>query len=238
MIYGLVLALGGILWMRRVSHLDQLGYRRALWPGALLCAIGLVVLSMAPVHATQAPAIPDASAMYRRWVEQAVAEEWGVEGSTARLAAQIHQESSWNAKAHSSVGAEGLAQFMPSTSRWIATQFPDKLGTFDPWDAQQAALAAAVYDAWLVQRNPGHSECDTWSFALSAYNGGEKQLRKEQTVARAKGLRPDVWPGQVATMRTRSMAAWTENRGYVRRILGVLEPAYLAAGWSGRRACP
>ncbi|MGA7438597.1 MAG: transglycosylase SLT domain-containing protein [Luteibacter sp.] len=241
MIGALLLVFLGALWLQVASRPPLVGFavrRLPRWPGVLMLVAGFSIASIAPVHAATPPSIPEASAMYRRWVEQAVAEEWGVEGSSARLAAQIHQESSWNPKARSPVGAEGLAQFMPSTAKWITTEFPKTLGTFDPWDPQQAALAAAVYDAWLVRRNPGRTECDTWSFALSAYNGGERQLHKEQALALSRGKAADVWQGHVADARTRSLGAWRENRAYVARILLLLEPAYLDAGWSGRKGCP
>lgn len=207
--------------------------------GLALCAVGLALLAGLALAAVPPPrparvVVPEASAMYRRWVEQAVAEEWGVDGSPARLAAQLHQESSWNPKARSPVGAEGLAQFMPGTARWIAQAFPQRLGDFDPWNPQQAALAAAIYDAWLAKRNPGVSACSTWAFALSAYNGGERALRREQASARPHG---GIWFGHVADQRARSAAAWRENRGYVRRILLTLEPAYIAAGWDGEAVC-
>ncbi len=215
--------------------------------GIVMCIAGLILLATVATVASAAPAqpapaqsrvaVPEVSAMYRRWIEQAVAEEWGVEGSPARLAAQIHQESSWNPKARSAVGAEGLAQFMPGTARWISQTYPDQLGRFDPWDPQQAALAAAVYDAHLVRRNPGASQCSSWAFGLSAYNGGELRLRQEQALAEQRGGDPRVWFGNVAEQRSRSEGAWRENRGYVRRILLVLEPAYLDAGWAGKAVC-
>jgi len=119
----------------------------------------------------------------------------------------------------------------------MAEAFPDRLGSFDPWDPQQAALAAAVYDAWLAQRNPGAGQCSTWSFALSAYNGGEGNLRREQALAVKAGRDRRRWAGNVADMRSRSTAAWRENRAYVRRILTVLEPAYIDAGWAGQAVC-
>lgn len=214
--------------------------------GYLVMLVGMFLMTLnaaaAPLPApayTKPPAVrvPEASAMYRRWIEQAVAEEWGIDGSPARLAAQLHQESSWNPHARSAVGAEGLAQFMPSTARWIAVAFPDKLGDFDPQDPQQAALAAAVYDGWLASRNPGAGQCSTWSFALSAYNGGETNLRREQALADKAGRNRRRWSGNVADMRARSIGAWRENRGYVQRILLVLEPAYVDAGWSGQAVC-
>lgn len=254
MIGGLLMLLVGVVWtladMAR-GHGDWClgpgGVERS-WRGRLgpaLVVVGVLIISLTASAAPPAPPpaappavrIPEASAMYRRWVEQAVVEEWGVDGSPARLAAQIHAESSWNAKARSPVGAEGLTQFMPSTSRWIAAKFPDKLGNFDPWDPQQAALAAAIYDRWLADRNPGAGACSTWAFALSAYNGGEGRLRVEQNLARAAGRDPRRWFGHVADVRARSLAAWRENRGYVQRILVVLEPAYISAGWAGNAVC-
>lgn len=252
MIGGLVLVLVGLCWM-----LGSLVYRGPGWRGlsgntrALLgfamLLLGILVISRSaqasPAPAAHTPAavapirVPEVNAMYRRWVEQAVAEEWGVDGSPARLAAQLHQESQWDAHARSPVGAEGLAQFMPSTARWIAQKFPDKLGQFDPSDPQQAALAAAVYDAWLVHRNAGRTPCDSWAFGLSAYNGGEKYLGIEQSRAQAAHRNGAVWFGSVADMRARSPGAWRQNRDYVRRILLELEPAYIAAGWSGQAVC-
>lgn len=250
MIGGLILLILGLLWTLGDTACGNAewvlapdGLRRR-WRGRLgpwLILVGALVISVSASAAATAPAaavrIPEASAMYRRWVEQAVAEEWGVDGSPARLAAQIHQESSWNPKARSSVGAEGLGQFMPSTSRWIAEQFPESLGNFDPWDPQQAAFAAAIYDKWLADRNPGAGQCSTWSFALSAYNGGEGRLRAEQQLAAASGRDRKRWIGHVADMRSRSPAAWRENRAYVQRILTVLEPAYISAGWAGKAVC-
>lgn len=203
--------------------------------GVLFILLGFLVTVAA--RAATPVRVPDSAALYRHYVEQAASEVWGVEASPARLAAQIHQESSWDPGARSDVGAQGLAQFMPATARWIAQQFPDRLGDFDPWDPRQAALAAAVYDQWLVQRNPGRTACDCWSFGLSAYNGGESRLHAEQALAHKAGRDSLTWFGSVDRYRARSPSAWKQNRGYVWRILKVLEPAYIAAGWSGTAVC-
>lgn len=210
--------------------------------GLVTFVLGLLVLSQSALAMTATRAtsvsvhVTDVSARYRLLVEQAAVDEWGVEASPARLAAQLHQESSWNAQARSAVGAQGLAQFMPSTGRWLARQFPE-LGAYDPWDPAWSARAAAVYDHWLLTRNPGHGACSNWAFAFSAYNGGELALHREQALATKHGRAADRWFGNVADVRWRSPAAWRENRGYVRRILVVLEPAYIEAGWSGQAVC-
>ncbi|PJJ96952.1 lytic transglycosylase, partial [Lysobacteraceae bacterium NML75-0749] len=61
--------------------------RRVLATLALLLAL--------PVMAAPRVHIPPASALHRHRVEQAVARAWGVNGSPALLAAQLHQESGW-----------------------------------------------------------------------------------------------------------------------------------------------
>lgn len=205
--------------------------------GVIYLMFGFIVMLMAH-RAEAAPVqVPDSAALYRHYVEQAASDVWGVEASPARLAAQIHQESSWQTGARSTVGAQGLAQFMPATAKWIAQQFPDQLGDFDPWDPRQAALAAALYDHWLLVRNDGATQCDCWAFALSAYNGGEARLHAEQIKAGNLGANSRRWFGEVAVFRARGVAAWQQNRGYVNRILRVLEPAYIADGWSGTAVC-
>lgn len=225
--------------MKRVSRtLLAFGY------GFLAVVVLAALFScVAPSAQAAEPAVrvAPASALYRHRVEQAVARAWGVEGSSARLAAQLHQESAFRANAKSHVGAQGLAQFMPATAKWIATVYPDELAGFDPWNPQQAILAAAMYDRWLFDRvspyggNPMTS-CSQWAFALRGYNGGERALTRERTLAHAAGADANDWRA-VEPFRSRAQWAHRENTGYPRRILLVLEPAYLAAGWSGGPAC-
>jgi hypothetical protein len=204
----------------------------------LLIVVGLLVMMIFGARAVEAQTVrvPDVDARLRLLVEQAAADEWGVDASPARLAAQLHQESSWNPKAQSSVGAEGLAQIMPATGKWLAQQFP-QIGTYDPWDAAWSARAAAVYDHWLLQRNQGAGACSSWAFAFSAYNGGETLLHREQTIAAQHGKNAKRWFDNTANYSARSRPNWQQNRDYVRRILIVLEPAYIKAGWSGTAVC-
>ena len=247
------LVLGAVLlieplsdWVARVD-MRLSGNRWRLLIGLVMAALGVALmlwpatrLSAEPVRpAVDAAAvdrvqIPLASARWRHQAEQVAADLFGVDASAARLAAQIHQESAWRPDANSWAGAEGMAQFMPATGRWLAQKFPS-LGTYDPWDPEWSLRAAATYDKWLLARNQGRNACASWAFALSAYNGGETRLKRERRAAADPGL----WFGaQGAAMhRARGLSAWRENRGYVRRILLVLEPAYLAAGWGGQAVC-
>lgn len=228
--------------MKRISS-QQIGVSIIKLAAMLTFAVVLMVSCMPqPAHAADRVAIPEASALYRHRVEQAVADVWGVNASPARLAAQLHQESAWKPNARSpGVGAQGIAQFMPATAKWIAEQFPDKLGKFDPWDAQQAILAAAIYDKWLLDRIQPigwtrMSECTRWNFALRGYNGGELWLLRERGLTVAGRGDANDWRS-VEKFRARGQAAHKENTHYPRRILLVLEPAYIAAGWPGAAVC-
>lgn len=225
------------------------GWSRRLWLALACIAAGVIsalvlsTCSARPAYAADAPAvqIPQRSALYRHRVEQAAARAWGVEASPARLAAQLHQESAWRPGARSHVGAQGLAQFMPATARWMGELFREQLGVFDPWNPQQAILAAALYDKWLLDRvepiGAGElSDCSRWAFTLRAYNGGEKYLLRERAMADRAGLNANDWR-HVARYNARAGWAHRENTRYPRRILLVLEPAYLSAGWPGRAVC-
>lgn len=224
--------------------------RLRVWVAIVALLVGLILtvaaISSADAHGTAVelttpapPAaaarvrVPAVAARYRHQVESVAADVFGVDASAARLAAQLHQESAWRPSARSAAGAEGLAQFMPATGRWLAKKFRAQLGPYDPWDPEWSVRAAAVYDHYLAERNPGADACATWAFALSAYNGGERALHAEQHAA-DDGTR---WFGHTARERARSTANWRQNRGYVRRILTVLEPAYIDAGWSGQAVC-
>lgn len=179
--------------------------------------------------------IPSASVGYRLQVERAAAEEFGLSASPARLAAQIHQESAWRPTAQSAY-ALGLAQFTPATAKWLPEVCPHLWG-FDPWNAAQSIRAAACYDRWLYNQVTAASECDRWAFTLSAYNGGLGWVRRDRARASASGADPARWFGHVDAHSARAGWAIRENRDYVRRILLLLEPAYIRAGWDGVLAC-
>lgn len=71
---------------------------------------------------------------------------------------QIQQESGFNPNALSPAGAEGIAQFLPSTAKGYG---------INPWDPVQALNAAAQYDVSSLHQYGGD-----WAKALAAYNAG------------------------------------------------------------------
>ncbi len=91
------------------------------------------------------------------------------------FAKQIEQESGFSTskKEVSPTGAEGIAQFEPSTAAGYKDPF-DKSKPFDPWDPSQALEVAAQrmaasYHSFL---NPGTSQTVAYEEALADYNCG------------------------------------------------------------------
>ncbi|MEK2494732.1 bifunctional lytic transglycosylase/C40 family peptidase [Kitasatospora purpeofusca] len=124
-------------------------------------------------------------------------EQWGrlcPDLSPPLLAAQLYQESGFDPRARSGVGAEGLAQFIPSTWAAYGTDGNND-GRKDPWEPLDAIASAATFDcalAVLVGKVPG----DRQSNMLAAYNAGPGAVTKYQ------GVPP-----------------YRETQGYVRNIL-------------------
>ncbi|WP_406090488.1 NlpC/P60 family protein [Kitasatospora purpeofusca] len=124
-------------------------------------------------------------------------EQWGrlcPDLSPPLLAAQLYQESGFDPRARSGVGAEGLAQFMPGTWAAYGTD-GNSDGRKDPWEPLDAIASAATFDCALaafVAKVPG----DRQSNMLAAYNAGPGAVTKYQ------GVPP-----------------YRETQGYVRNIL-------------------
>lgn len=174
---------------------------------------------------------PTAAFKYRSDVIRAARVDWGMDAPVADFAAQFHQESGWNPSARSPVGAQGLAQFMPSTADWIAGVFP-ALSSREPYNPAWAIRALVSYDRWLWQRVPVPDGCERMAMTLSAYNGGAGWVNRDRRLARARGLNDTRWFGAVETVNAgRSPAAWRENRHYPQRILHELAPRYRS--WGG-----
>lgn len=214
----------------------------ALWLafGWLRSRTGTTVLLLAILLVScqaRAQGVPAVAERYQRELTRVVQQEWGLSGRVALHAAQIHQESGWRERVDSPVGAQGLAQFMPATSRWIAEIYPD-LGQAAPYSPGWAMRAMTRYNRWHWQRlSSAADECQRWAFALSAYNGGLGWVQRDQRLARAAGDDPAVWFGSVERYTNRAGWAERENRHYVRRIVHDLTPRYVAAGWHGGAPC-
>ncbi|MFH9821372.1 NlpC/P60 family protein [Streptomyces sp. NPDC017230] len=92
------------------------------------------------------------------------------------LAALLTQESGFNPKAQSPVGAQGIAQFMPST--WEAHGIDGNGdGKRDAWDPEDAIPSSAKYLCTIAQdvKNvPGNKQ----SNMLAAYNAGSGAVQK------------------------------------------------------------
>lgn len=82
------------------------------------------------------------------------------------LAAQLDAESGFKPDAVSSVGAQGIAQFMPKTARDFG---------INPFDPEQAILAQAKYMRSL------YTKTGSWSRALAAYNWGIGNVTRKGT---------------------------------------------------------
>ena len=180
--------------------------------------------------------VPQAAHQYRSELVRNARAVWGMEAPVATFAAQVHQESAWRPGAVSQVGAQGLAQFMPGTSAWIATLYP-ALASNLPYNPSWALRALVQYDAWIHARVSAITPCDRMAKVLSGYNGGLGWVQRDEALAKRQGLSAASWWGHVETVNAgRSAANWRENRDYPRRILQRLEPAYVAAGW-GAGSC-
>jgi soluble lytic murein transglycosylase-like protein len=201
------------------------------------CWIAFAAFAML-ARCSHAQSVPRACYAYQRTMQREVAARLGPAASPAPFAAQMAQESSCNPDASSPVGAQGLAQFMPETADWIG-DLDSTLAPARPTNPNWAIRALVVYDVWLMHRNPGKTQCDTYAFALVSYNGGEGWLHRDQIYATKLGVDHTVWFGQVELTPDprRSKAAIRENRGYPERILHVLLPAFVTAGWGQSLDC-
>ena len=97
----------------------------------------------------------------------AASKRYGVDEAVVR--AIIHAESSFNPRALSRVGAQGLMQLMPDTAR--------RFGVGDAFDAGQNIRGGVQYLAWLLKRFKGDVR-----LAAAGYNAGEGAVDKYKGV--------------------------------------------------------
>ena len=193
--------------------------------------LGAFVMLVACASLAKAETIPTTAAKYRAELTRCGRYAFGLSAPVATLAAQVHQESRWRPGAVSPVGACGLAQFMPTTSRWIAGLVPE-LSAIAPFNPGWALRALAEYDKWLWDRVHARDDCQRMAMALAGYNGGLGWVQRDKRLAARNGADPLVWFGEIERFNAgRAVASFRENRGYPRRILLTLEPLYMTAGW-------
>jgi membrane-bound lytic murein transglycosylase MltF len=182
-----------------------------------------------PALAAAQETVPANAWRWRATLIREVRVWWGWSDSTW-AAAQIHQESRWRETARS-LYAAGLGQQTPDTVKWLSAIYPKELGGGNALNPQWSirALVAYMRRAWVQYDVP--NEENRFSFALAAYNGGGGWVNRERLKAATMGLDPNVWEGNVALVRVRGIAAFTENRDYPRKILGRWRPMYRAARW-------
>jgi hypothetical protein len=193
-----------------------------LWLAAF---VGIMLLYFFPPHAYGQ--IPRDAETYRREYTRIIRSEWGLDAPVSSLAAQIHQESRWDCKAVSRVGAGGCAQFMPRTAAWIG-DVDHRLRDGDIYSPAWGFRAQGVYMRWLHDRVKGPVPCEQMAFALAAYNGGLGYVYKRQKLSKTPliclGSTCELNPGIKPSNQN-------ENAHYPRRILLELEPRYESAGW-------
>ena len=94
------------------------------------------------------------------------------------LKAQCYQESRLNHLAVSPVGAFGVCQFMPNTSKDLKRNHPDLV---DFWLPETSITAAAIYmNQQLRFWSSPRSENDRYKLALASYNAGAGNIHKAQ----------------------------------------------------------
>ena len=99
-------------------------------------------------------------------LDQLISDIGEAEGVDPRfIHAVIWQESKYELRARSHVGAQGLMQLMPATAR--------RFGCTDPHDPVENITAGTKYLSWLLNRFDGNVE-----LALAGYNAGEGSVDK------------------------------------------------------------
>lgn len=136
---------------------------------------------------------------YREFVERHAA----VHGLDPLLvAAVIREESGFNPRARSGVGARGLMQLMPRTARWAAPKAGiTGFGLDDLEDPETNIRLGCWYLSYLSRQFEGELPV-----MLAAYNGGEGNVARWR---KARGYEPE----QMLTV------AFPETRRYVKRGL-------------------
>lgn len=231
------------LWTLAKSLLATIEGAITLFVVGVILGLGLTVGASLAVCLFATPAkaaeitIPQAARPHRAALIRAAHAEMGLDAPVALLAAQIHTESRWRADAVSPVGAQGLAQFMPATARWLPSVAP-QTGEPLPFNPGWSLRAMCAYDHWLWARiTRAVSACDRWAFTLCAYNGGLGWVQRDQALAAREGRDSFRYWGSVELVNAgRRASAFRENREYPKRIFRI-QDVYERDGWGPGARC-
>jgi cell wall-associated NlpC family hydrolase len=170
-----------------------------------VAALALVVTvsttgSATPSDAVSGTALKAGSvpAQYVPWIER----DAGL--TSPLLAAQLHQESGFNPSAVSSAGAEGIAQFLPSTfESWSADD--DGTGNVTPFNPYDAIMAQGRLMCDLLHKaQASHYNGTPIALALAGYNAGWG------AVVAAQGIPPFAQTQHYVAAILAAMASYTD----------------------------
>jgi len=106
------------------------------------------------------------------------------------IVSQMYQESRFNPKARSNMGAKGLMQVLPKTGR--------DMGVYELYDPKLNIQAGVGYLDWVRDRfSKQMPPAERVLFALAGYNAGHGHVHDARRLARSKGWNPDQWFGSV-----------------------------------------
>lgn len=128
------------------------------------------------------------------------------------IVSQMYQESRFNPKAKSWVGAKGLMQVMPRTAK--------ELELTDLEDPEIGIHAGIKYMKWVRERFESELDVkDRMWFTLAAYNAGQGHIKDARRLARKKGWNPNRWFNHVEKallLLSKKEYAKKARHGYVR----------------------
>lgn len=204
--------------------------RIAAW--LVLFWFAVILLPAACAGFIAAKAEPLAARQYRNDLIREVHAQWGLNVPVAVIAGQLEQESGWKPNVCSAVAC-GLAQFTGPTAKDMAKRYAS-LGSANVFDPAWALRAAVLYDRDLYNATEAADDCNHWAFALSAYNGGLGNVRRDVRLCTGR-CDARFWFGGVALRSNRSAAAFRENRAYPARILFERQHSYIS--WGSTVSC-
>ncbi len=127
------------------------------------------------------------------------------------VTAQMYQESKFNPKAKSHIGARGLMQLMPRTAK--------EMGVKDIVDPASSIRGGVKYLDWLRDRFDADLPIsDRLWFTLAAYNAGAGHVQDARRLAGQLGHDPDRWFGhteQAMLLLEKKQYAKKARYGYV-----------------------